>query len=462
MCNATPQQKPVLNIINSMSNDEIQVLLSERGFELSCMLQHGLQPDKLNSLDPSLLKLLIEKEGITKEKLQEAGMTHTMLDSVFGSSNTLVCSQCNQSFASDQDFNNYKAYCTICNNDRQPEPPPGDEYEKINRNDISMPVSLIKNYLKGGELTREGLRNNCGLIDEVIERIEGFERVSMSDDVDVSSLPPLEKDRTDFYLIGMPGAGKSCMIASLLAYWEHKGYYNPDVNNPRSIEYTDLLMRPFEKGYLPDRTESNFIDYINLSLNVRIQSRNLLGRINNHTRSIPVNILDMAGEAWRLAAEKGSGLPDHRAYLDNKNEKSIIIVMDNSASISVQSQNIVRIFRYFKDWGVLRNTTSIAVAVTKADLLGSDYSKLGPKVEELIDKKCANLKARLEEFENEFNLSVEYIPYSIGECRWGPFLMDPEFDSNVLLRSSAEKMTSYILESTAGFKSGGLGSIFSN
>jgi GTPase SAR1 family protein len=325
-----------------------------------------------------------------------------------------------------------------------------------------MPVSLIKNYLKGGELTREGLRNNCGLIDEVIERIEGFERVSMSDDVDVSSLPPLEKDRTDFYLIGMPGAGKSCMIASLLAYWEHKGYYNPDVNNPRSIEYTDLLMRPFEKGYLPDRTESNFIDYINLSLNVRIQSRNLLGRINNHTRSIPVNILDMAGEAWRLAAEKGSGLPDHRAYLDNKNEKSIIIVMDNSASISVQSQNIVRIFRYFKDWGVLRNTTSIAVAVTKADLLGSDYSKLGPKVEELIDKKCANLKARLEEFENEFNLSVEYIPYSIGECRWGPFLMDPEFDSNVLLRSSAEKMTSYILESTAGFKSGGLGSIFSN
>ena len=55
MCNASPNQKAILNTINTYRVDDIHNFL-ERGFELSCMLKYDINPEKLNGLNLEILK----------------------------------------------------------------------------------------------------------------------------------------------------------------------------------------------------------------------------------------------------------------------------------------------------------------------------------------------------------------------------------------------------------------------
>ena len=306
--------------------------------------------------------------------------------------------------------------------------------------------------------------SECGLSPEIADKLSKFYTGEMAEQ-DVTKLPPLKSDQTDFYFLGMPAAGKSCLVASLLAYWHHIGIYNPDVNNPRSLEYTDLLLEPFELGYLPDRTESGFIDYINGNLQVRIPRSGLFGK--ETTRHIPINIIDMAGEAWRQAAEKGSGLPQHKKYLNNNNEKSIIVVIDcsNPESTKRQARNIVRVFQYFSDWKIWEKTASVAVVVSKADKLidSKDYETLKIAVEKFYNSPaCINLKNRIDELSKKHRFDLSILPYSIGACKFGQLLLDPAFETNILLEESTKNLNDWILQNTGGSNSGGFGGLFSN
>jgi hypothetical protein len=466
MCNATPTQTPILQSINTYSIGDLENFLNLHNFELSCFLKHGINSEKLNAINMELLKKQVSKEGITKERLLESGMTQTKIDEIFDSTPPpigVTCPACQKTFATEDELNNFKQHCSSCADTTRTGPgPSNDYYEQIRNNDFRVTAKTIKDWLNVGLITKDGLINNCGLSNEITERLAAFETKFMDDNaINVNQLPPLKSDRTDFYFLGMPTAGKSCLVASLLAYWDYTGIYNPDVNNPRSLEYTTVLLEPFENGYLPNRTETGFLDYINCSLDIRIQGSGIFGR-GETTRSIPINILDMAGESWRIAAEKGSGLPDHRRYLENKNEKAIVIVIDSSAT---QTRNIVRIFKYFEEWGIWEKTASVVVVVAKADKLSTtaDYHAMQVAAENYYNSStCLNLKNRIDDLARKHGFEVSVLPYSIGECRFGQFLMNPNFETNRLLQDSASNLNQWILENTGGKNSGGFGGIFSN
>ena len=467
MCNANPTQTSILQSINSYTIVDLENFLNLHNFELSCFLKYGINSEKLNGINMELIKKQVSQEGITKERLLDGGMTQTKIDEIFDIKPELpgvTCPTCEKNFVTEVELNNFKHYCSICSVASGPDvpAPSNDYYEKIRNNDIRTTAEVIKGWLKDKYITQDGLSDQCGLNNEIIERLTTFETKSMKDDaIDVNLLPPLRDDRTDFYFIGMPAAGKSCLVASLLAYWDYTGIYNPDVNNPRSLEYTTVLLEPFEKGYLPNRTDAGFLDYINCALDIRIQGSGIFGR-GETTRSIPINILDMAGESWRLAAEEGAGLPDHRKYLQNKNEKAMVIVIDSSAA---QTRNIVRIFKYFEEWGIWEKTASVAVVVAKADKLSTnlDYQAMQAAAEKYYNSStCLNLKNRIDDLARKHRFEVSVLPYSIGECRFGQFLMNPNFETNRALKDSASNLNQWILENTGGNNSGGFGGIFSN
>jgi hypothetical protein len=460
MCNANPTQTSILQSINSYTIVDLENFLNLHNFELSCFLKYGINSEKLNGINMELIKKQVSQEGITKERLLDGGMTQTKIDEIFDiipEVIELICPTCEKSFVTEDELNNFKQYCSICS--AQP-PVQNNYYDKIRNNEAS--AREIQKWLNSSDITRAMLMSECGLNDDVIDRISKFEIKLMKDDaIDVNLLPQLKSDRTDFYFIGMAGAGKSCLVASLLAYWDYTGIYNPDVNNPRSLEYTTVLLEPFEKGYLPNRTESGFLDYINCALDIRIQGSGIFGR-GETTRSIPINILDMAGEAWRKAAEEGYGLPDHRKYLQNTNEKAMVIVIDSSAT---QTRNIVRILKYFDEWGIWDKTASVVIVVAKADKLSTtlDYQSMQVAAENFYNSStCLTLKNRIDDLARKHRFEVSVLPYSIGECRFGQFLMNPNFETNRALKDSASNLNQWILENTGGNNSGGFGGIFSN
>jgi hypothetical protein len=471
MCNAKPYQKTILNTINSYKTEDIENFLRLHGFEISCMLQYGIAPEKLNSIDFHLLKSQVLEEGIEQQRLLEAGLSTVNLHKIFQDEiKQSACDSCGLVFNTPSELSSYQVSCPVCTGSKETPQVSSSEdrnlYDQIMNNDTRASARNIQSWLNNGQITEQGLMEFCGLSSSVVKRLANYTTKTMNnEDNDVKKLPPLKDNLTDFYFLGMPAAGKSCLVASLLAYWDYRGIYNPDVNNPRSLQYTTVLLEPFEQGYLPSRTDSGFLDYINCSLNIRLKGSGIFGR-GETTRSIPINVLDMAGEAWRKAAEEGAGLPDHKRYLDNNNEKAIIIVIDaDSEGSNAQTRNIVRIFSYFTAWGIWENTSSVAVVITKADKLTpyKDISALKAAAELFYNSpRCANLKNRIDDLARTYRFEVSILPYSIGECRWGQFLMDPSFETNSLLQNSAYELTDWILENTAGGNSGGFKGIFTN
>jgi len=466
MCNANPLQLSILQSINAHKVEDLENFLSRHNFELSCFLKYGINAELLNAISLDLLKKHVNDENITERELIESGMIQSKVDEIFGEKLVeVVCEKCSQTFQTEEAHSNYKLSCSICSA-TPPTPPPSDYYQQIKDNDKRANASTIRKWFDSGYITIDGLINHCGLTEDIARRLCKYYTRTMKDEkIDVKNLPPLKTNRTDFYFLGMPAAGKSCLVASQLAFWEYQGIYNPDINNPRSLEYTDVLLDPFTQGYLPNRTDSGFLDYINCTLNIQLRGSGIFGR-GETTRSIPINILDMAGEAWRLAAEEGAGLPDHRKYLDNQNEKAMIIVIDaDSETNTSQIRNLVRIFSYFDDWKIWDKTASVGVLISKADKLSNskEYEALKAAAELFYNSpKCVNLKNRIDERSRKFRFEVNVLPYSIGECRWGQFLLNPDYETNRLLKESAEHLTEWILDNTGGDNSGGFGGLFSN
>jgi hypothetical protein len=92
-----------------------------------------------------------------------------------------------------------------------------------------------------------------------------------------------------------------------------------------------------------------------------------------------------------------------------------------------------------------------------------DYESLQAAAETFYNSpKCALLKNGIETRSRECRFEVNILPYSIGECRWGQFLLNPDYETNNLLKESAEHLTEWILDNTGGDNSGGFGGLFSN
>ena len=452
MCNATPNQLPVLNSINTYGKVEIDNFIRIHNFELSCLIQYGLNGEKLNNIDLELTKIRVNQENISKETLVVAGMHQSRIDLIFGPEEVPVPEPEYPSFGSGA----YTPPIPLSAN--------AQLIDRIVRRKIT--VSQIQEALLNDEISEDDLINRCFLDQSMVDRIRKYTMQQMPA-VDFSALPPLQKDRTDFYFLGMPSAGKSCLIASMLSHWMRIGICNPEVANPRSSQYFRILGGGFSKGILPIGNPNNFIDYIEVILSIEEEKKGFLGKVTRTKYDLPLNILDMAGEKFeRVATEGKNNFNEHQKYLQNKNSKALFFVLDYSvdndgADAFEQSLNLIMVLNSLETMGILDNTDSIYLVVTKADMFNCAMSEYDDRAGKYVTEYYGAFKNRLLDLAKKYEYEWEVLAYSIGECTFGQLLVDYNAKTNQSLNTFPQAITDKVISHTARYKTGARG-LFSN
>jgi GTPase SAR1 family protein len=229
----------------------------------------------------------------------------------------------------------------------------------------------------------------------------------------------MQNRRTDVYFVGLPGTGKSTMLAGLLYNAYEDGILISDTSSKQGYLYQNYIVDKLENGVLPHPTEKGSFNYIALDL------KDIDGR------SHPFNMVEVPGELF----EKIIDNPDIDSfihYIKNQNKKILIFTIDSLVHLNKNkylktrrhNQRLVygNLIDIFKRNGVLEKTDAIYIVANKFDALKQIRYKNDNRPDiKLADDfiqndfsgffaQCVNAKKLSR---NEFKIRM--IPFSIGE-----------------------------------------------
>lgn len=290
--------------------------------------------------------------------------------------------------------------------------------EEIERDEYD--VLEIRSLLLSGVITPEQLKQNTSMSEEIIERINFYQK-SETPFTEWKDLPPLQLDRTDVFFLGQPGSGKSCVLGSLFYYFDKKGILAENMQNQIGTLYRNLLKDEFRYGILPDSTAVDGVNYMPIEL------RNLKTPSQRH----PLNFIEMSGEIFDTAYEKGinSIHPKIKEYLSNKNRKILFFIIDydlhkkaEKVSLGVgQGSKLTAVLEILDEYKTLTKVDAIYVLVTKSDLFPKDEDTVA-FAEKFISESYLNfvnnLKDKKEKYKNKNSFRITIYPYSIGSVRF--------------------------------------------
>jgi len=288
----------------------------------------------------------------------------------------------------------------------------------------------IKKLFIEGAINEELVLRHTSLTPEMIAKIRNYQK-QVTPFLSWKDLPPLQKGNTDLYFFGMPGSGKSCILASLFYYMDKQAMVNINNNayNPEGTKYRLLLKDEISYGILPESTAEEGVNYIPINLKNNDNNENL------H----PLNFIEMSGELFKKAYEQG--INDNtlaaRNYLNNTNRKLIYFVVDydqhvKSRTVSSgasQSSIMEFILAQLDEFGTFKNTDGLYIIVTKSDLFppGTDrYDYALEFLESNYKSFIANCKDLQKKYKNTNKFDITVYPYSIGEVKFQNMLI--QFD----------------------------------
>ena len=238
----------ILKNIRNKTAVELLDIHQKMSVSLQEMITAGLKPDQLDDLAidcPDFLKEQLDQKAVSSEELLDGGMDEKLLDGVMG-------------------IQNPETPIPV----PDPQEPPKQkglslsEIEELKKGvkEGKGSAAKIKNYLDRGLITPIELES-WGMDQQIIDRVKEFYDVYF-DSPEVSELPPLRKDASDVYFLGMPSSGKSTMLASLLAYSDRKSLVKPSQDNSFGTAYRKSIVKGVLTGYLPASTPGEFVNYI--------------------------------------------------------------------------------------------------------------------------------------------------------------------------------------------------------
>lgn len=314
-------------------------------------------------------------------------------------------------------------------------------YQAIEDDEFS--IEKIKDLYNSGDITMEGLAAHTSMTAEEIDILDKWPGKGESINPDPDSLPPLLNNRTDIFFFGVPGSGKSCVLSSLMYYMDEIGVIADNTYNLIGTQYRNQLKDDYSKRVLPDGTAVEAIHYMPFDL------RNLSDKSQKH----PLNFVDMSGELFRDAYEKGinSIHPKVVEYLKHKNRKVIFLIIDYNVHLRPelevgpsQSSMLTAGLQMLDDFGTLKKVDAINVLVTKSDLFPDDCDKT-EYASEFMNTKYRNFVENLREKMNEYagknSFEATIYPYSIGKVKFKGLLVEQDL-------TSAENITMALQQDT--------------
>jgi len=377
----------------------------------------------INDLPESDLISFVESGEITIQEMKENGLESRILKSL----NSRLEKSSGPAPTADESRKEILRICT-----------------EIENNQYS--VFEIKSFLLKNILSKNELLANTTISELEYNKILLYDRQEL-DFEEWDNLPEIEPNRTDIFFFGQPGSGKSCVLGSLFYFFREKGILMENMTNLIGTKYRNQLIDDFSYGILPWSTAADGINYIPIEL------CNLSDRRHKH----PLNFVEMSGEKFREAYEKGmEHLPSKLInYLSNKNRKLLFFVVDyqihqESSKVQMgprQESTLPAVLELLDKFGTLDQTDAIYVLVTKSDLF-PDYQSKEEHARAFMDGPFLNFSNNLREkaakFENKSKFKVTVIPYSIGKIRFKDLLVEINSESplNVTARIQSHSFVS--------------------
>ena len=395
----------ILKNIRNKTAPELLDIHQKMDVSLKEMIMGGLRPGQLDdlALDCSdFLKEQLDKQSISSEELLDAGINEKLLNHLSGS------------FVDEDPPEDHL------------EPTPSLEFEGLSLSKLKEKLKAdykmgkasapkIKNYLDMGYIAPSELES-WGVSKMTVERLKNFYDVYF-EAPETSALPPLRKDASDVYFLGMPSSGKSTMLASMLAYSDRKSLTKPSQDNSFGTAYRKSIVKGILTGYLASATPEVFVNYIPIDFR------------NDKNKWQKMNFLDMSGEKFRIVATEGmTEFGKYRDYLSNNNREALVFVLDyfkdpdkSHGEIIDQNQNLQEVMMFLENADICEKTDAIYMVVTKADLFPEgDKSKF---VQQYVQEHYSNFLTLCKDIRDKYGTKLKMFPYSIGPTSFG-FLLN--------------------------------------
>lgn len=235
-------------------------------------------------------------------------------------------------------------------------------------------------YISSNTLTWNDLvENSHVLTDKAFSHIREYPTLlSEQGALPVSKIlnPESADGNTDVYFFGVPGSGKSCVLAGLMAQNGELGFSFDPKGQGGGGNYAISLRNFAKRSMLPPKTDDLYIQVIDAEIN------------DQSKRQYNISIIEMAGErtAAFAALDNSEDLsdlgPGAEQLLSNNNNKVIFFVIDptNEKNIKMSDDSDQWFMQsdvlncisslLMKNKALLKKIVGIHVILTKSDTLG--------------------------------------------------------------------------------------------
>jgi hypothetical protein len=290
-----------------------------------------------------------------------------------------------------------------------------DEIKKDIINSI-IDISEIENFIHESNLTPD-----------LLQKIKYYNSFKKKIDFHLwSNLPPLLDNHTDIYFFGQPQSGKSCILANLFSFINENGLFIQNSHCKVGNIYKDIIYDEYNKGFLPERTESKINDgFGTITDGVNYITFDLINPSKRNQKH-PLNFIEMSGELFDDAYGDGEVSENNlnaKNYLNNNNRKLLFFVLDydkhvknelNPMGETPQGAKMTAILSLLEKFGTFKKTDGIYILVSKADLF--DAGNLEQAAEDFIYdnyksfiQNCIDIQEN-----NSSEFKIKIYPYSIG------------------------------------------------
>jgi hypothetical protein len=310
-------------------------------------------------------------------------------------------------------------------------------------------IEQLQQHLLEGTLSEVDLLALPGMTTDLVRAVWEFER-RVTDFAAWDKLPPLKQGATDVFFFGLPGSGKTCILASLFRYMHRKGLIVDENANPAGTRYRDQLRQEFSLGILPQATQTStekgyILNYMPIGLRNQV-----------HGGVHPLNMIDMAGSFINstYSLQDGPGTIWERGYLTGPNRKLLFFVIDYAQHAQAlrskdgdQSSKLEAVLTLLDKKGILERTDGLYLLVSKADQFPNG-TEPGSHAREFLTgeylnfiQSCRDLKAK---YRDQFRITG--YPYTVGEVRFGQLITSynersPEFVVDRILHHAFRNRT---------------------
>lgn len=263
----------------------------------------------------------------------------------------------------------------------------------------------------------------------------------------VSSLenPHSQEGNTDIYFFGVPGSGKTCVLAGLMSLSGQLGFDFDPRGEGGGGPYATELCNYARSSMLPPKTDQTFIQVIDCTIDDEEH--------NSHN----ISIIEMGGEKTRDFAfmQNATSLedlgPGAAGLLQNDNNKVIFfvidptnekyVVMDDGSEQLIKQDNVLNCVASLlaKNDKLMRKVTAIHIILTKSDTLG-EYADAHVIEDRLTQQGYKAVMSRIKKICETYDINkatgfqVGLFPFCVGKFMPGDVYTFDETDSLKILR----------------------------